>query len=123
MTHTDLQIGDYVYHKDKIVKVDILTPSDLNLAVADEDGSDDALYKDIKPIPITPEILAMNGFKYRIEDDLVFWVNDSRYIEYNSFNNSFIILGESSTFYGICNYVHELQHALRLCKIDKEVKL
>ena len=84
--------------------------------------------KNFEPIPITPEILEKNGFEYDEEgrvltDNLVFWINDFRYIEYNPFNKAFLILGVSSTFDGTCIYVHELQHALRLCKIDKEVKL
>lgn len=75
----------------------------------------------LEPIPLTSEILEKNGLasdpygchfkedKYMaleisVEDDGIYWT-----INYNE--------------YGILKlkYVHELQHALRLCKIDKEI--
>jgi hypothetical protein len=78
----------------------------------------------IKPIHLTPEILEKNGFTYnpfgtgfyecktedgnitctKILDCWLFYIND------NMIPNHF-------------HYLHELQHALRLCGIDKEIVL
>lgn len=73
------------------------------------------------PIPLTTEILEKNGLpidsygccfkedkcmmlEISVEEDGIYWT-----INYNE--------------YGILKleYVHELQHALRLCKVDKEI--
>lgn len=89
---------------------------------------------DIEPIPLTPEILKKNGFElddiikdYRLYtgiDNRVTAHNDK---EYMNSNNEWYVHVDSEDFCSIANceltYVHELQHLLRLCKIDKEIKL
>lgn len=76
-----------------------------------------------QPIPLTPEILEKNGLandpygchfeedeymalEISVEEEGIYWT-----INYNE--------------YGILKlkYVHELQHALRLCGINKEIEL
>lgn len=86
---------------------------------------------ELSPIPLTPEILEKNGFEkrtigripqYVIADDyfdiMINEYTDSIWrFEYNNAEIQF-----PSTRIFIC-YVHELQHALRLCGIDKEIVL
>jgi hypothetical protein len=62
--------------------------------------------KYIKPIPLTPEILEKNGFSRNGLDIALF---DRR---------------GGDDFVGASNlqYVHELQHALKLCGIGKEIQ-
>lgn len=74
---------------------------------------------EIKPIPLTPEILEKNGFYY--DEDrkaylmgVIFRVKPERYGLF-----SFEICGCPYPL----NTVHELQHALRLCGIEKEIVL
>lgn len=82
---------------------------------------------DYDPIPITAEILEKNGFEVhrQFATFTEYWLDIPRkfvrvapnsYIEiYNGENRNVHIDGKV--------YVHELQHALRLCGIDKEIVL
>lgn len=76
-------------------------------------------YRLIKPIPLTEEILKINGFE-------ILHTNTSSLVEYNGY----VILtknqGDSAYYfasyghYKICiMYVHQLQHALRLCGLNE----
>lgn len=86
-------------------------------------------------IEIVPEILEKNGFKkcvgnewsvFKYEDDdytkkalyLVLWSADELYLEIAPYTSK---TGEFNRF-GV-EYVHQLQHALRLCGIEKEIDL
>ena len=72
----------------------------------------------LQPIPLTPEILEENGFE-RVNGEYqdVFYVYDG--IE--------LLIDDVYTLFGQCKmpikYVHELQHALRLCGINKEIEI
>ena len=86
----------------------------------------------VKPIPLTPEILEKNGFKVTrnmsssgnkdvwslcVSKNKVFHI-----IEHHNkrkFPYFWIELGSNSDI----KYVHQLQHALRLCGIEKEIVL
>lgn len=88
--------------------------------------------EEVEPIPLTPEILQKNGWIYNDKDEKFFpqtWVGGglmlqgaydygycivvtSDYDSEDTNNTPFIIL-----------YVHELQHALRLRRIKKEIVL
>lgn len=85
---------------------------------------------DLEPIPITPEILEKNGFKqdpksrsrksHQIitNDVYISWWKGRLNIMYKPF------VGHSTNHIN-CDgkYVHELQHALRLAGIEKEILL
>ena len=88
---------------------------------------------EILPIPLTSEILEKNGFmlkpdgwlwceKEGIEDQNYIFIqfrkgcDEVRLVEFNFVNNI------SAKFQKI-QFVHELQHALKLCGIDKEIEL
>ena len=85
--------------------------------------------KGLDPIPITPEILEKNGF------DECIWVGKKswrrRYLVHNEIlicidgrDGGFMHFGYQGYNSEICiTYVHELQHALRLCGIEKEIVL
>ncbi len=94
-------------------------------------------YDEIEPISITPEILEKNGFvanthvypypyyEYINEEDKLKvgfafpQGNRTSYKEPWVYIDSEYVLVEHLP----CIYVHQLQHALRLCNIDKEIKL
>lgn len=116
MKANELMIGDWVYYGDKPVQV-------LQL-------SDGKYYPHIKPIPITPEILEKNGFsgegycmgvtgfmKEAIpgeKDGYEVWI----------WKDMCLQIKHGFTHYKkYIKYVHELQHALRLCEIDKEITI
>ena len=85
--------------------------------------SSDYILDFIEGIPITTEILEKNGFEEY--DDMHFrW----EYCEGIYINADFIaeepsvIINNRSYFcYPQCFYVHQLQQALRLCRINKEI--
>ena len=136
MKAKDLMIGDYLYWgKDKIVKVqmlrkygdnfgiDVVYNDSVNLYFC-TDNDDIYFYSinDLKPIPLTPEILEKNWFVYDLEDKLfedIYPRISMLYAQYRLVENYGINYGEMSEI----KYVHQLQHALRLCGIDKEIIL
>lgn len=76
----------------------------------------------VEPIPLTVEILEKNGFErskvfveWKYEDDDVYMI-------YKPFPYLKIQMEECNIAFP-CEYVHELQHALRLCGIEIEIKL
>lgn len=76
----------------------------------------------IEPIPITPKILEQNGFTR--SNAFVEWKyeEDGVYILWKPFPWIKIQSEECSVMFP-CEFVHELQHALNLCNIKKEINL
>lgn len=87
-----------------------------------------------EPIPITPEILEKNGFEYvniypypafRIDDKENRFAITVAFPEGNKTKRKypFIEIDGRDVFveHIIVNFIHELQHALRLCRIEKEI--
>lgn len=91
---------------------------------------------EVNPIPLTPEILEKNGFKngklnvspqYYLEDSGVFIGVTLKDIPDK---HKGIDIAKSRLFFQLdvshieeALYVHQLQHALRLCRIEKEIIL
>lgn len=90
----------------------------------------------IEPIPLTPEILKKNGFKPYIPEnhletvyacqDVSKAVANELYALWTHQDGSFYLLlrvdGKDMVRMDV-HYVHQLQHALRLCGIDKTIEL
>ncbi len=89
----------------------------------------------VEPIPLTAEVLEKNDFKQR-HDGIFWWPDlyrhntppiavelwmaelfDNFYIKIEQYENA------RYSYINTCNEVHELQHALRLCGIEKEIAL
>ena len=139
MKETELMIGDYLYWgKDKIVKVQMIRKYGDNFGV-------DAIYNDsvnlyfctdnddiysynideLKPIPLTSDILEKNGWASMKNGSGDFILtnpmvgNDATITK--TINGYAMIHG---VFNGlVIRYVHELQHVLSICKIKKEIIL
>ena len=79
----------------------------------------------VEPIPITPEILEKNGFE-RGSDNL-FSYGRGMYVMMWSKEHYSVgqIFGNWSAFveFAEIRFVHELQHCLKLCGIDKTIEL
>lgn len=72
----------------------------------------------IEPIPLTPEILEKNGF----EENCGRWYNSEALMEFEQYKDGWcrtINCGEYSVYF--IKYVHQLQHALRLAGVEKEI--
>ena len=115
----DLMVGDWVSNRNgspmQIVAVD---EDNAYACESNEKGpcifGDDEGYKP-QPIMLTPEILEKNGWKHsnrlmitRIDDNDFYWSKELGGILYkNQYNMC------------DCKYIHNLQHALRLCGFNK----
>ena len=127
MKANELMIGDWVLLEGtpaKIVGVEIYCS---NLYV--QTNLKDAWYTSnfVEPIPLTKEILEKNEFKKDFELKGCYWRPDCRKYcivkEIETWYFAFRHMGGGHICISECNYVHELQHALRLCKVDKAIVL
>ena len=78
----------------------------------------------LNPIPLTAEILEQNGFRKESYIEVVGGL-DTYYLgeEIGSFRIHRLQKGYYQFGLAKINFVHQLQHALRLCEIDKEIKV
>lgn len=132
MKAQDLMIGDLVTFKDcqqdfapVIIRIWQINGEDNAFAwINNSDSLDEiTIDDDIVGIPITQEILEKNGFQKnymyfvcQLDEDFELWyyphLGSLRY-EYN---------GELiAKFPDAMNYVHQLQHALKMCGVDKTI--
>jgi hypothetical protein len=97
------------------------------------DGTLEKYVSNCLPIPLTPEILEKNGFKKatQISDTEPFDIDEegNKHYSYSTTfwgwwqpDNIFCIPANGLGWLNI-KYVHQLQHALRLCGIEKEIIL
>lgn len=80
----------------------------------------------LEPIPLTEERLLANGFDY--ERNIGYVYDDGEYeVVVDLWNHGYRILHDRDVVMNIhCSsdvFVHELQHALRLCDVDKEITI
>ena len=130
MKANELMIGDWVqgFLPDTNSKV-VGILNDIQIAIIGGGAYMELDVDDLQPIPLTPEILEKNGFvlskessrkPYQLRDNSIYVsvikgrLNARYYEKFGKPINAMQI---------DCNYVHELQHALRLCGIEKEIVL
>jgi hypothetical protein len=125
MEINELQIGDWV-EVGGIPRQIKLIDDCINHKIIAHGVNDDGrtiayvgkLNEEVKPIPLTPEILEKNGF-----------VIESRYCHSNSLQYCVLVDGlwidisGENYFEGKLENVHQLQHTIRLCGIEKEITL
>ena len=132
MKANELMLGDWVSSRGKKEKV--ISIYDGFICTDSFVDSHDYLFE---PIPLTAEILEKNGF-VKVRDFLWEIRSQDTCIKYEWHGKIMVEITNKLTKkdeYGRCNiaaftigwledmYVHELQHALRLCGIDKEIVL
>ena len=131
-------IGDWVHYRGTNIRV---------TSLYDKGGSNEIGWGDkestwvnghaVEPIPLTTEILEQNGFKYRE------WSYDyDRYDQWNldgidengKYNGTLVTINRrkdghwmdvrcgGNGFWDI-SHVHHLQHIMRLCGVEKDIKL
>lgn len=107
----DLMVGDWVYAQDYPTKA-------LPKKVKPEHFVRSLV--EFEPIPLTQEILEKNGWilEWGLE-----WNNDDAIDLMAEWEDDrfWWFLGDTPVV--AINYVHELQHVLRLCGIEKEIEL
>lgn len=135
MKVNELSIGDIVQtpHGDisvvsQILKGDSLRKADAIIVL---NNKYTYLLNDLQPVPITSKILVLNEFEKEDEDVrnyglqhyqdgllayVALYYIDSTMLEIRTFRSPF----QKFESHDI-KYVHQLQHALRLCGIEKEI--
>lgn len=126
MKANELMIGDWVQPCSRSYPVQVES-----LPVDTINGDMGAAFD---PIPLTPEILEKNGFiiKHPESEKRTYWRDCAGQIVGHK-NRGLMLMEIHGNpkkfgyfipyFKGHLYYVHELQHALRLCGIDKEIEL
>lgn len=135
MKANELMIGDFVFHEKYgnaiIETIDNDFGDNPSVKLISENIKHKDGYKygycwcdlnEIFSIPLTPEILEKNGFVHYEEDEDSFHNEDCVFIKQN-LGGYGACLDKIRTVSGIFHYVHELQHALKLCGIDKTIEL
>ena len=140
MKARELQIGDFLYYKGEFnafpFKVESITKKKVGYHA---EPNEHCMYylrlSDCEPIPLTPEILEKNGFKkfdflhIKGQYQWAWWENILISVtlwcrELNNDTKDGMMLKIEAPNSSLClkvNYIHELQHALRLCGIEKEI--
>lgn len=120
---TDLSIGDWVAYEDRPYRIYAIEECGTIRAKYEDEETLRQLQKHIdyfEPIPITPEILEKNGF----EENGGRWYNSNWMMEFEQYKDGWdrtINCGEYSVYF--IKHVHQLQNAMRLAGIDKEIEL
>ena len=145
MKANNLMVGDWVMvndieHTHPLQVAEIFMKSGAYYATLYWDGMPDNVNPEtltadvdkVLPIPLTTDILEKNGFEdigddiYQLEEKPCwFWVdfyNHTYGCEYDTSTYEYEDDEHRLKLYGIPS-VHELQHALRLCGVEKEIEL
>lgn len=131
----DIEGGDTEYEPQKAAYQPMQVDSIGFDVVTSEEGVTNAANQ-LQPISLTPEILKKNGFGY-VENDVNpyndevlshFYLGEEGYctnvdIHIGTYNNGVFWFNSPKVSLNGIHYIHELQHALRLCNIDKEIEL
>lgn len=130
MKANELMIGDWVLtldstHKEKVfAQTDAIEEGQHSILVTRECSNWFVDIDWIEPISLTPEILEKNGFKeydglYRLD------IAEGIFVNADFKSKEPFVSVHNTCYYAtpICKYVHQLQHALRLCGIDPKITL
>ena len=122
----DLMIGDWIedgYKKAQVTSITCDGIVETTAAISNIEVVD--------PIPLTENILVKNGFEKNHNDEAPaeecyfyrLFAKPCGWFDIDAFGLE-EELGAEFTYHDInINYVHELQHLLRLCGVDKEIEL
>lgn len=132
LTYCDLMVGDYMKYKDgtiiQIARIGNMSPMDAPIYCYTQlEGYFPCQLSDLAPIPLTAEILEKNSWSKPASGRVWSRNNVPSFVLEEIDDGSFEVTTDTcSEWGGLCviHYVHEFQHALRLCRInDKEIIL
>lgn len=125
MKARDLMVDDWVYNKiiDKPIRVYPTMFSQMFRQNPNLTTEDFGIY----PISLTSEILEKNGFEHEKNVGYVYDDNYGTIVVYDTFNQRLKIIRDLNIIFDSQDFadvkVNELQHALHLCKVDKEITM
>ncbi len=138
MRATEIMISDYLSYKGQIIKVASITKKKVGYHIKDNEyRMHYARLCECKPIPITPEIFEKLGFVrnlywHHFDRDYdnfsvciqLGYANRIEYIKIAEKGKDNVIPSERTKLYLThIKYLHQLQHALRLCGISIKIEL
>ena len=132
MKANEIQIGDWLYYKGKFnafpFKVESITKKKVGYhAEPNEHRMYYLRLSECKTIPLTPEILKKNGFELKEEEIGMFGVTTALHYIRDDVPFEVFCDGEPFAIWFKepvnIKFVHQLQHALKLCGIKKEIIL
>lgn len=121
----ELSIGNWVRYDfpeigKRNIQVNSIDEEDNHIGAGGVGASAWSDVSEFEPIPLTPEILEKNGF----EENCGRWYNSEALMEFEPYKDGWcrtINCGEYSVYF--IKYVHQLQNALRLAGVEKEIVL
>lgn len=121
----ELSIGNWVRYDfpeigKRNIQVNSIDEEDNHIGAGGVGASAWSDVSEFEPIPLTPEILEKNGF----EENCGRWYNSEALMEFEQYKDGWcrtINCGEYSVYF--IKYVHQLQNALRLAGVGKEIVL
>lgn len=120
---SDLSVGDLIHHDFYEVDMRVVNINGEAKRIIAESSSGHGVtchLDHFSPIPITPEILEANGWKRNEEDEYMEYYGDPTCsITHTKGTHHYRL--EAPEVSVVCYYVHQLQHALRLAGVDKEI--
>lgn len=121
MKANELMVGDLVYSifcdkPCKVIGIEQYESEYVNVKVTNISGAKDIT--SLTPIPLTLEILEKNGFSDDYRNDDLSYTQSCGYVIGIHINGKNGCMDEM-----YFDYIHQLQHALRLCGIDKTIEL
>ena len=144
MKATELMVGDWVKIKglkDPVKRISCIDEYVRTVDFWDDEGVMVTSIDKVLPIPLTKEILEKNGFEELMSESEISaerfgrkpehtgvwqygfgWFGSVSYVPERSFLCVKFMEGHTADIANI-KYVHELQHALRLCGVEKEIIL
>ena len=136
MKANELMIGDWVHCPSLVDEVENdngnMQIKQLRIADLDCDSFKELQYNEIEPIPLTTEILLKNGFKTNGNGITAAFCSEDKHaiLEISEHYHYDEIKIEGGFYWTYCEhdiirlrYVHDLQHALKLCGIEKQIEL
>ena len=127
MKATELMIGDWVQNQDGSIKGRIVNIDAYKNRV--EFGTYTIDTDFVYPIPLTPEILEKHSF---LKVEAIEYPSHSVGISFlyrdtpeglRIFVQNACVGGPTCTMIKTCKYVHEVQHMIKMCDIEKEIIL
>lgn len=120
MKVTELMIGDWVLINNTSHQIQAIDSIDAEIQADDEAhyvGEDRYHSEDkLEGVPLTYEIFKKNGWKYNC-GFFMKKVNENTHLSWTDRYGA--ALYKNNYHMCDCNYVHTLQHALRLCELDE----
>ena len=124
MKSNELIIGDWVYRPDCYDQVKEIRHTGI-IGIDNMRGL--IIFSELEPIPLTPKILEKNGFKYKEGETGMYGVTTAPHYICDGVPFEVFCDGEPFAIWFKepinIKFVHQFQHALRLCGIEKEIEL